>query len=102
MTGLIVWLTPRSHVYVSRLLEMAQWLIVSIVVVAFASGFFAFSAFFVMFASRVLPSKPIGVWSRIWLREMMAVLTTSRILLQSSWPLLLRIRKELIICWLIA
>jgi hypothetical protein len=65
MSDLLVWLTARSHVDVSWLLEVTQWLIGSIV--AFASGLLTFSSFFVMIASRVLPSKPIGVWSRIWL-----------------------------------
>lgn len=67
MSSLVMRLAARCQVDVSRLLEVAQWLIDSSIV-AVASGLLAFSSFFVMIASRVLPGKPIGlVWSGIWL-----------------------------------
>jgi len=75
MSNLLMRLTARCQVDVIRLLEVAQRLIASIIIIvlsiliiAFASGLLAFSSVFVMIASRVLPSKPIElVWSRIWL-----------------------------------
>jgi hypothetical protein len=65
VSNLLMRLTTRSQVDVSGLLKVAQGSIACIV--AFASGLLAFSSFFVMIASRVLPSKPVGVGSRIWL-----------------------------------
>lgn len=55
MSNLLMRVTARCQVDVSRLLEVAQRSVASVVAIA-------------LVASRVLSGKPIGlVWSRIWL-----------------------------------